>query len=112
MPRKRKSTRVAVTALAEITFPSGETLSTYVANMSLEGLGLYVKKPIDAGTEIAVKLTYHDESGALKTKTVKGQVKWAYNGFYALGVALQGMDLKEHDDLLQYIRWIDEQNQT
>lgn len=110
MAEKRRSPRVAVTALAEVTLPDGNTLSSYVANMSRQGIGLYFQKPLATGTELTIKLTYRDEGGKLKAKEVSGQVKWAYDGFYAVGIALTGLDEKEHGELLQYIESVEERN--
>jgi hypothetical protein len=110
MDNKRRSARIAITALAEATLPDGRNLSTYVANISREGLGIYFKGPLETGTEITITLTYHDETGKKKSKTVDGQVKWAYNGFHAVGVALKGLNEKEHGDLLKYIELVEGYN--
>lgn len=110
MAEKRRSPRIAITALAEVTLPDGHRLSSYVANMSREGLGVYFQKPLEAGTELTVQLTYRDSNGKLRTEEVGGQVKWAYNGFYAIGIALKGLNEKEHGDLLRYIESVEERN--
>ena len=110
MANKRKSARVAITALAEATLPDGRNLSTYVANISRDGMGIYFKGPLDSGTEISITLTYHDETGRKKTQRVDGQVKWAYNGFHAVGVAFKGLNEKEHGDLLNYIEMVERYN--
>ena len=111
MTEKRRAPRVAITALAEVILPDGNRLSSYVANLSRQGIGLYFQKPLETGTELTIKLTYRDDVGKLRTKEVVGEVKWAYNGFYAIGIALKGLSEKEHGDLLQYIESVEERNQ-
>jgi hypothetical protein len=110
MAEKRRSKRIAITAVAEASFPDGKTLTAYVANLSREGIGIYFKEPLVPGTELTLKLSYHDEQGALKSKDLGGEVKWSYNGFYAVGIGLKGLNDKEHGDLLEYIRSVEERD--
>ena len=110
MADKRKSTRVAITALAEVNLPDGSSLTTYVANMSRQGIGLYLQKPLEAGTALSIKLNYRDGGGKIKIKQLNGQVKWAYDGFYAIGISIEGLNEKENEDLLQYIESVEERN--
>jgi PilZ domain len=110
MANQRKSERIAITAMAEVTLPDGRNLSTYVANVSREGVGIYFKEPLPAGTDLNIKITFRDESGATRSETLDGEVKWAYNGFYAVGVMLKGLDLKLHKDLIKYIDEVEQRN--
>lgn len=110
MADKRESTRVAITALAEVNLPDGSSLTTYVANMSRQGIGLYLQKPLEEGTAISIKLNYRDTTGKIRTKQVRGRVKWAYNGFFATGISLEGINEKEHGDLLRYIESVEERD--
>jgi hypothetical protein len=112
MPEKRRSKRIAITAVAEASMPDGKTLTAYVANMSREGIGIYFKEPLAPGTELSIKLSYHNEQGELKSKKLGGEVKWSYNGFYAVGIGLKGMTEKEHGDLLEYIRAVEERDKA
>ena len=112
MVQKRRTPRVAITAMAEATLPDGRCLATYVANISREGLGIYFQGPLPTGSDISISLTYHDEIGKKRIQKVDGQVKWAYNGFYAVGVALKGLNEKEHGDLLRYIKLLEEHNKS
>ena len=103
MDEHRKSKRLALTALAEVTLPNGKNVPTYVSNISREGLGIYFKEPLKAGTDLNIKLFYRNNSGHMKFNMVKGQVKWAFNGFYALGIGLDKLNAKDHGELLDLI---------
>ena len=108
MSENRKSRRYALTALAEVTLPSGKTVPTYVSNISREGLGIYFRQPLDSGTNLGIKLFYRDMGGQMKSKAIDGEVKWAFNGFYALGVSLKGINDKENADLAEFIDSVEE----
>ena len=107
MVDKRRSGRVAITALAETNLPDGRTLLAYVANMNREGVSIYFREHLEAGTEISITLSYDDESGKRESTKVGGQVKWSYNGFFAVGIAFKGLNEKEHGDLLQSFGLLD-----
>ena len=111
MAEKRKTNRVAITALAEMTLPDGDVITSYVANMSRRGIGLYLQKTIDPETQVRVKIMYRIDNGKTKTKEINGRVKWAYPGFFATGISLEGLNEKEHADLLQYIDSVEERDQ-
>ena len=109
MAEMRRSPRIPITALVEASLPDGRTITTYVANLSREGIGIYFNEPLAEGTEVSIKLSYCDKSGQKKSKNIGGRVKWAYNGFCAAGLALQGLNEKEHGDLLEYIKSVGKQ---
>jgi hypothetical protein len=105
MKENRKSERFPLTALAEVELPNGKSVPTYISNISRGGLGIYFREPLKAGTDLNIKLFYWASSGQMKSSKVDGRVKWSKPGFFALGIALNELNTKEHDDLLE---WIDQ----
>jgi len=103
MKENRKSERLPLTALAEVELPNGKSVPTYVSNISREGLGIYFREPLEAGTDLNIKLFYWASTGQMKSSQVDGRVKWSKTGFFALGVALNKLNPKEHDDLLEWL---------
>ena len=110
MARKQRSARLAIMALVELTLPDGRNIFAYVANMSRGGMGIYLQEPLEAGTEVSIKLTYQDKAGKKKSKIVSGQLKWTYPGFYTAGIALRELNKKEHGDLLKYFESLEQFN--
>jgi hypothetical protein len=103
MSDKRKARRVPLKGLAQVYLPDGHNYPTYVANISKGGIGIFMKEQIESGTELAIKLFYEDRAGVIRSDEVKGEVKWANEGFFAHGILLQPLDKKKHKDLFAYI---------
>ena len=110
MTNKRRSRRLPITASAEVVLPGGATISSSVANISSKGIGLYIKPTPKAKTPLTIWLTYQDETGKRRTKRLDGEVQWAHDYFNAVGIALKELSEKDQEDLLQYMKSIEELN--
>lgn len=103
MSDKRNGRRVPLKGLAQVYLPDGHNYPTYVANISRGGIGIFLKKEIDPGTELAIKLFYEDRAGNIRSDEVKGEVMWGQGGFFAHGVAIRELNKPKHKDLFAYI---------
>lgn len=112
MRERRRSRRLGLVSLAEITSPSDSAVtSAFVANASETGLGLYLERPIGRGKDVSIRLTYfdHDDKGNEEKRVMEdvgGRVLWVreLGNFYFAGIAFTALDERRHKRFLNYLR--------
>ncbi len=103
---RRKSKRVVITAVAEVTdLNDHETLEGYVANISTGGIGVFLLKPLKAGSQVEVKMSFYTNEGISDVQHVQGVVRRVemFNNVYNTGIEFEGLDPKKDAELFSYL---------
>ena len=103
MAWKRRFKRLSILSRANIRIRGQKArVKAYVANISREGVGLYVHKTLAVGSEVTVILQFVDHSGRELTEKIQGKVLWSQKAFTA-GISLKELSKKEHPRLLTFL---------
>ncbi|MGH7274704.1 MAG: PilZ domain-containing protein [Nitrospiria bacterium] len=103
MAWKRRFKRLSILSRANVRIRGQKTLvKAYVANISREGVGLYIHKSLPKGSEVTVILHFVDHHGRELTEKIKGKVLWSQKAFTA-GISLKQLSKKEHPRLLTFL---------
>ena len=107
MENRRKSLRIPLITMARIT-PHGlqTTAEAFVRDVSVDGIGVYVKGRFQKGDLLLVKVSFVTNEGETIKESLRGEVAWIKpleEGQSAVGIQLPGMKGK-HPKLYAYIR--------
>lgn len=108
MENRRKQRRVPLLTVARIT-PHGlqKTVDAMIRDVSIHGMGVYVKGPYQKGDLLLVKISVKTEEGEAINESLYGRVVWATAleaaGQYAIGLEFHDME-KKNPALYAYIK--------
>lgn len=108
MENRRKQMRVRLMTVARIT-PHGlqNTVDALVRDISLDGMGVYLKGPYQKGDLLLVKISMKTEEGEVINESLYGRVAWASaleeRGQYAVGLEFHNME-KKNPALYAYVK--------
>jgi c-di-GMP-binding flagellar brake protein YcgR len=77
MMTKRKHQRITIAGSATIGFKKrggSQSIQTLIANISLQGMGLYSYSSIKAETTVSISTNFISFDGGLKTDSIEGRV--------------------------------------
>lgn len=80
LAEKRRHKRVPLAALVTLAYEGGEDmlyLQGMVASISSGGVGLYLGKTLEDGTDVTLEVIFLVSGGEVKTETVKGTVVYS-----------------------------------
>lgn len=106
MEDRRESKRVVITAVAEVTDLNDHmTLEGYVANISTGGIGVFLLKPLKAGCQVEVKMSFYTNDGISDIQQIQGVVRRVemFNNVYNTGIEFEGLDPKKDAELFSYL---------
>jgi hypothetical protein len=100
---KRRFRRLSILSLADVQLKGTKTRhKVYVANISREGIGLYVAKSLPLQREVIVRLQFVNHEGIVLTEKLEGKVVWCRKAF-ATGIAFMPLDKKAHPQLITFL---------
>jgi hypothetical protein len=101
---KRKRIRVSMVAAAVVK-PNmlDSQIEAYMINLSYGGAGIYVKVPLDGRVQLVISLRIG--MGKPVAESVWGNVIWKrpVGSKYAVGIAFEGLNPKDHQMLLSFL---------
>ena len=77
MINKRRNTRVPISGIATIEFKDHgkiHSIQTVIANVSLQGMGVYAYNSIAIKTDASITITFVFSDGSLRTDSITGRV--------------------------------------
>jgi c-di-GMP-binding flagellar brake protein YcgR len=77
MNKRRRHKRIVISGSATLQFTKkgeNQTIQTLIANISLQGIGLYSYSSIKVGTNVSITTLFVAPDGRLKTDSVEGRV--------------------------------------
>ncbi len=111
MQEKRLYRRVALSCVATVVRPEGAPLSGLVRDISLNGVGLYLREALTPGLPVTVRLQFYNAAGSVVVERVEGNVAWDRplgNEVHLSAIALDTMIRPEaQSELFAYIVWAD-----
>lgn len=116
MENRRKNTRVPLITIARIT-PHGlqNTVDALVRDVSIDGMGVYVKGPYQKGDSLLVKVLIKTDEGKVINESLLGRVAWVKaleaEGQYALGLEFHNVETK-NPALYAYIKRLEKLQNT
>jgi hypothetical protein len=110
MENRRKALRIPLITMARIT-PHGPQTSAdaFVRDVSIEGIGVYVKGRYQQGDLLLVKVSFMVSQGETIKESLMGRVSWVKpleEGYLAVGIQLPDMEQK-NPKLYAYIRQLE-----
>lgn len=112
MEEKRLYRRVALSCVATVVLDGDPSQSALVRDISLNGIGLYLRKALDPGAAVRVRLQFYNRSGSVIVERVEGRVAWdrSLGDIHLSAIALDEMIRPEaQPELFAYIVWADKQ---
>ena len=109
MGGKRRRKRLSIFSRADVR-PKGKRalMEAYVANLTQEGVGLYIQESLTVGQKVAITLHFVNHEGVEVTEKVEGKIAWCKKA-YAAGVALSPLNKKEHPYLATFLQALEEE---
>ncbi len=89
MKSKRKSRRLTIVGIGFLrTNSENKSHEIYLTNFSKGGVGIYLHKPMKAGTRILITFTYRDTEGERRFEDQPGMIVWCSRcgSVYATGI--------------------------
>jgi c-di-GMP-binding flagellar brake protein YcgR len=77
MIKKRRSTRIPISGIANIEFKDHgkiHSIQTVIANVSLRGMGVYAYNSIKIKTHASILITFVFSDGSLRTDSLTGRI--------------------------------------
>ncbi len=114
MDNRRKGPRIPLVTMARIT-PHGlqTTDEALVRDISMGGIGVYVKGHYQKGDALLVKLLFVVNDGAKMMESLKGRIAWVKPleeaGQFAVGIEIPNME-QRHPNLYAYIKQLEKLN--
>lgn len=109
MAGKRKQKRLSIFSEAKVRTPKGRASATaYVANISREGLGLYIPKRLSKNQEVSVELHFVDHRGRDRREKVLGKIVWCRQA-YAAGIALDPLSASQNPFLTAFLKALEQE---
>lgn len=108
MENRRKRTRIPLVTMARIS-PHGlqNAVDALVRDISVDGMGVYVKGPYQKGDVLLVKISIKTDEGEMLSESLHGLVAWAKpvpdSNQYAVGLEFHHLE-KKNPALYAYIK--------
>ncbi len=106
MKDRRKANRVIITAVAEVNDLTDNIIEEgYVANISVSGMGVFMRRPLKAQHPVEIKLSFYTLSGIKDAGQLKGRVKRveSISNVYNVGIEFDGLDHTKDRELMDYL---------
>jgi c-di-GMP-binding flagellar brake protein YcgR len=107
MEERRGNKRVTITATAEVTNLEDHSLEKgYVVNVSINGVGLFMKNPLKLNTAVEIKLSFYTLNGIKDVRWITGKIKRVqpFSNVHNVGIQFDSLDPTKHQDLIDYIK--------
>lgn len=103
---RRHQERLYMRGLVELEL-AGEagTLQAHAQNISYGGIGLYLRKPLEVGRKVWVRIRYLKARGQEDDEGIRGQVRWCrpQGNWFAAGIAFDRMDPDLNPGLVSFL---------
>lgn len=77
----------------------------YVANVSVSGMGVFMRRPLKLQNPVEVKLSFYTLSGIKDAGEIKGKVKRVepISNVYNIGIEFDGLNPEKDRELIAYL---------
>jgi len=103
---RRKAKRLIITAVAEVNDLKDNFLQEgYVGNISVTGIGVFMRHPLEVGHQVEIKMSFYTLSGIKDVGQIRGKIKRVepISNVCNVGIEFDGLDPTKDRELISYL---------